>query len=212
MKKFNCPACGAENMFRSALSLYIVCPYCHCSLFKTDDELAVLGKISQLADDNSPLQMRSEGVYQNTIYSVVGRVRMKWADGFWNEWCLFFKDGTTGWLAEAQGEFLITKEITNTASVLASDKWELNKSIALDGFDFVICDLKRAEVFFSEGELPFRAHLGDKRYSADLRLESGFMFGSLEQDEDSKKIRAYLGRSTELTDLKMTYLRTFNDW
>lgn len=213
MKKFNCPSCGAENMMRSALSLFVVCPYCKASLFKTDEEIAVLGKISDLANDHSPIQLRSEGTYLNLGFSVVGRVRMKWADGFWNEWCLFFKDGTTGWLAEAQGEFLITKEIPNTSSVLPRDQWKIKKTIILGGKKFVIADLKHAHVHMTEGELPFRAHAGDKRFSADLRPTSGDIFGSLEVDPIAPNvIRGYLGKSADLTELKMTYLRVFDGW
>lgn len=212
MQKFNCPACGAENNFKSALSLYVVCPHCRCSIFKSDTELSVLGKVSALAQDNSPLQLRSEGVHQGIVFSVVGRVRMKWADGFWNEWCLYFKDGKTGWLAEAQGEFLITKEVPNTTSVIDSDEWKIKKSVVLDGKGFYITDLKHAEVHMTEGELPFRAHPGDKRFSADLRPSSGKLFGSLEKDAHLPVIRAYLGNSTDLAELKMNYLRKFDGW
>lgn len=172
-----------------------------------------MGKISHMAEDNSPIQLRSEGFYQSISFSVIGRIRMKWADGFWNEWCLFFKDGSTGWLAEAQGEFMIIKEVLNTSSVISSDQWEIKKIITLGDKNFVITDLKHAEVHMTEGELPFRAHAGDKRYSADLRPHSGIMFGSLELDANSPEtIRGYLGKSAELTELKMTYLRTFNGW
>ena len=68
MKKFNCPSCGAENFFKSALSLYVVCQYCKSSAFKTDEELSVLGKVAELAEDNSPLQLRSEGQFKGNIF------------------------------------------------------------------------------------------------------------------------------------------------
>ncbi len=213
MKKFNCPSCGAENKMRSHLSLFVVCPYCRASLFKSAAEISVLGKISELAEDHSPLRLRSEGSYLNLSFSVVGRIRMKWADGFWNEWCLFFNDGTTGWLAEAQGEFLLTREIPNTFSVLAQEEWEIKKKIALGGKVFVIADLKHAHVHMTEGELPFRAHAGDQRFSADLRPKSGDIFGSLEVDQAQPNvIRGFLGKSVDLAELKMTYLRVFDGW
>lgn len=213
MKKFNCPSCGAENFFKSALSLFVVCPYCRSSVFKTDEELAVLGKVATLAEDNSPLQLRSEGQFKGNIFSVIGRVRWKWSDGFWNEWCLHFKNGKTGWLAEAQGEFLLAQEVSNTDSVLTSDKWEIKKTIILGTKSFVISDLKHAVVHTTEGELPFRAHPGDKRYSADLRPHSGMLFGTVEVDANTPAIvRGYLGVSTDLAELKMTYLRSFDGW
>ena len=213
MTKFSCPSCGAETFFKSALSLFVVCSYCRSSLFKSDEELSVLGKVATLAEDNSPLQLRSEGQFNGNVFSVIGRVRWKWSDGFWNEWCLQLKGGKLGWLAEAQGEFLLTKEVPNTDSVISSDQWQIKKPIVLGQKSFFISDLKHAVVHTTEGELPFRAHPGDKRYSADLRPKAGSIFGSVEVDAQTPDVvRGYLGISTDLATLKMTYLRSFDGW
>lgn len=212
MFKFNCPSCGAENIFRSVNSLFVVCLYCKASLFKTNDEIRAIGKAADTLEDNSPLQLRSEGIYQNKKFSVIGRIRLKWAAGFWNEWCVLFNDNSYGWLAEAQGEFLFTKEVLSPSISLASVAWEVKKKVTIENAEMIIADIKHAEICMIEGELPYAAQIGDKRTSADLRPQSGPLFGSLEKDSKNPKVKAYLGNVVDLSDLKMTYLRDFDAW
>lgn len=214
MNKFNCPSCGAENTFKLSNSVFVVCPYCKSSLFKSEDQIELIGKVSDLVDDNTPVQLRSSGTYQGKSFSVVGRVRMKWQEGFWNEWYLFFNDGSTAWLSEAQGEFALMREVKQGLEKLPpSAAWEIQKTITLADKKLVIVDLKRSEVLMSEGELPFRAQVGDKRFSADLRGVGGEILGSLEQDAKAlNEVRVYFGQIIELSDLKMSYLRTFDGW
>ena len=67
-----------------------------------------MGLMAQLPPDMTPFQIGTTGQWQGTGFSVVGRVRVSWADGSWNEWCLLFGDGRTGWLGEAQGLLMIS--------------------------------------------------------------------------------------------------------
>lgn len=211
MAKFNCPSCGAQNTFNVPNSVYTVCPYCKASIFRQGDQLINLGKVAELAEDNSPIQLRSMGVYQGKTFSVVGRVRMQWADGFWNEWCLYFNDGKYGWLGEAQGEFLMMLDFTDREPVKFSD-CKLNDKYTLQKKEYIVADLKKSKVYMSEGELPFRAHVGDEKFSADLRPSFGTHFGSLEYDDGAELARVYLGEAMTLKQLSMTNLRKFDGW
>ena len=102
MKVLNCPSCGAEVTFQSAHTVFTVCKYCQSTLVRKDLKLEDLGKMAQLKDDPTPLQLGTSGKRKGE-FTLIGRVRVEWERGFWNEWYLRFDDGREGWLADAQG-------------------------------------------------------------------------------------------------------------
>jgi hypothetical protein len=210
-KSFNCPSCGAKGEFYSPASLFVVCQYCKASIVRNENELINLGKISEVAEDNSPLQLGSMGEFASRSFTVIGRIRYQWSDGFWNEWHLFFNDGTSGWLAEAQGDFFLNREY-QASELPAQHEWVVGARIFIDEANFMVTDVKNSEVQMSEGELPFRAHAGDKRKTADLRPVVGVRFATLELDLESRQVSCYLGSAVSLQQLKMKNLRVHDDW
>ena len=42
-------------------------------------------------------------------FDVIGRIQMRFEDGFWNEWYLWFEDGSDGWLSDASGQYAVTR-------------------------------------------------------------------------------------------------------
>ena len=52
-----CPGCGAPVEFRSAQSTHAVCAYCQSTVVRQGDTLARIGKMAELFDDFSPLQL-----------------------------------------------------------------------------------------------------------------------------------------------------------
>ena len=210
-KAFNCPSCGAKGEFLSPASLFVVCKYCKSSIVRHENELVNLGQISEVAEDNSPLQLGSSGEYAAKTFLVIGRVRYQWSDGFWNEWHLFFNDGTSAWLAEAQGEFFLMREY-QPADMPKAHEWIVGGVLYIDQANFTVVDIKNNEIQMSEGELPFRAHVGDKRKTADLRPILGTKFATFELDVESRKVSCYLGESIALQKLKMKNLRVHDDW
>jgi len=121
MKKYNCPACGAEMVFLSSISVYGVCRHCSSTALRRDVDLVALGVMATLPEDMSPLQIGTTALYQGTRYSLIGRIKMGWAGGYWNEWFMINDDGQKAWLAEAQGFYAFSSEIDTItdADVLA---------------------------------------------------------------------------------------------
>ena len=56
----------------------------------------------------SPIQIGTEGVYATKPFVVVGRIIYEYEQGGWNEWHIVFNDGTSGWLSDAQLEYVIS--------------------------------------------------------------------------------------------------------
>lgn len=217
MKKFNCPSCGAEVEFSSNFSVYAVCKYCSSMIVRHDLDVESIGTMAALPEDMSPFQIGSEGYYQGTHFSLVGRMKMGWEDGSWNEWFMATDDGRKGWLAEAQGFYAICFETEapplDFAVKAIQHQKQNNQFIGsahlLDKQKLNVVDSKKASCIGSEGELPLVSPQGRMIVSVDLLGAYG-EFASVEIE--TGKLRAYVGRYVGWKEMQCSNIRTFDGW
>ncbi len=204
--KANCPSCGAEVQFKSSVSVFTVCEFCKSMIVRHDMDLESLGKMAQLPDDISPLQIGSRGKYRNTVFEIIGRLKVAWSDGYWNEWFLLFENGKNGWLAEAMGFFMISSEVKATDRVPKLADLEVGRAYALAPTQrYFVDDIKETVCIGSEGELPFKGLRGRKAVSVDLS-DYGGEFVNIEYSEPDD-VRLYAGRYVEFEELDLSNLR-----
>lgn len=213
MKKYSCPSCSAEIIFQSSLSVSCVCPYCTSLIVRHDTDLESFGKMAQLPDDMSPFQMNTTGVYKGLAFRIVGRLKVAWQDGYWNEWFLYFDDAKKAWLAEAQGtlamifeEFLSPEEIKQRFSKPPN----LKQNITLSSDDYQVYDIKDSVCVGSEGELPFAAPKGRKVTGVDLISKDGG-FAGIEYCEGEPP-SVFTGHYVEFDALSFSNLRELEGW
>ncbi len=207
---FNCPSCGAEVVFQSSLSVYAVCKYCSSMIVRHDVDVESIGQMAALPDDMSPIQIGTEGYYRGVRFSVVGRMKIGWEDGSWNEWFIVPDDGRKGWLAEAQGFYAASFEMDDTSqSIKTQSVPELGSYLKLNNQKLKIVDIKKAVCIGSEGELPFPAPKGRKTTSIDLLGPSG-EFASIEIEGNKRRI--YVGHYVEWNDLRCQNPRPLEGW
>lgn len=108
MFKLACPSCGAEVAFRSATSAMAVCEYCRSTLLREGEAVRDAGKMAVVLEDYSPIRITTSGMYAGQAFGVVGRIQLRYEDGFWNEWYILFDDGSAGWLSDASGQYAVT--------------------------------------------------------------------------------------------------------
>ena len=70
-----CPSCGAPVEFRSAQSTHAVCAYCRSAVVREGDALKRIGRMAELFEDFSPLQLMAAGRWQGRAFTLVGRQR-----------------------------------------------------------------------------------------------------------------------------------------
>lgn len=220
MKKLSCPSCGAEVVFVSDLSVYAVCKYCSSMVVRHDVDVEAIGTMAALPEDMSPFQIGTEGKYQGRRFTLVGRMKMGWTDGTWNEWFMATDDGSRGWLAEAQGFYAVNYETAPPDLAFARRAMEhrdkagkssgfIGSSLQLDGGYYKVVDSKLATCIGSEGELPFAAPRGRKTVSVDLiGPNSGFACVEIE----TGSLRAFTGRYAEWKELNCSHAREFDGW
>ena len=209
MQEFNCPSCGAAIGFKSSIAISTVCPYCRSLIVRHDKDVELIGTMAELPQDISPFQIGTTGRYKKVRFTLVGRMKIGWSEGVWNEWFLVSDEGKRGWLAEAQGFLAISYE-SDAPFELTTKKPKLGLFVTIEGKRFQISDIKETECIGSEGELPLIAPRGRKTTSIDLLGRDG-EFAGIEID-GSGKTRVFLGEYAEFNDFAFSQLRDLPGW
>ncbi len=194
MRIANCPSCGAPVEFRSTASILAVCGYCKSTLIRHDLELENLGRMADLMEDASPLQLGAEGRYRNSHFALIGRIQLRYQQGVWNEWHLLFDNQESGWLSEANGNYVLTFPSPAPENIPAFETLEAGRSLQLHGQAFQIVNKETSTCIAGEGELPFKVGAGYEAPVIDLSNEQNF--ATLDYSETPPLL--YIGEQIEL--------------
>ncbi|AOY90960.1 hypothetical protein BKK79_03380 [Cupriavidus sp. USMAA2-4] len=181
MQTFHCPSCGAEGAFRSSAAVMAVCEYCHSTLLKEADAVKDIGKMSAVLEDYTPLRLHASGRWQGQGFTVVGRLQLRYDAGLWNEWYLLFDDGSDGWLADASGQYMLTRRVADAPVRQGGEglpRFEAlapGASLFFDKRNYLAGDVRSARCTGGEGELPFAVGAGWQAQVADFREEGRFL-------------------------------------
>ncbi len=215
MQTIHCPGCGAEVSFRSSAAVMAVCEYCQSTLLKDADTVKNIGKMSAVLEDYTPLQIGTSGQWQGQGFALVGRIQLRYEAGLWNEWYLLFDDGSDGWLADASGQYMLTRRV-GEAAVRAGHQDALptfaslspGASLFFDKHRYLAGDVREARCTGGQGELPFQVGEGWTAQVADFRDEGRFL--TLDY-ADGFPPAVYTGQLVKLGQLKCQLLRPDDD-
>lgn len=203
MKTAACPSCGAPVSFRSPASLYAVCEFCRSTLLRQGDDLQNLGRMADLLEDASLIQIGTEGRFRGQHFAVIGRIQLQHEAGIWNEWHILFDDGRNAWLSEASGEYVVSAQLEVSEPVPAFESLLPETAVTLAGRNFTVTDLETARCISGQGELPFRVAAGYDVNTADLRGNDRFV--TLDYSETPPLV--FAGHSATFKDLNFANLR-----
>jgi hypothetical protein len=204
MQQINCPGCGAPVEFKSAASVMAVCEFCRTTVLKDAQSVIDLGKMSEILEDYTPLQIGTSGVFGQRSFSLIGRLQLQYSDGFWNEWYVLFDDGSAGWLSDASGQFTMTHQVTSGHPPPPFERLRPGYTLSTSGTMFQTADVRTARCTAGQGELPFKVGAGYVARVADFRADNRFV--TLDYS-DSDTPRIYSGQAVELAELKPQLLR-----
>lgn len=205
MYKVSCPSCGANVSFHSTASVMAVCGYCKSTLLKDADTVKDIGKMSDVLEDYSPIQINTQGVYWNKSFTVVGRIQLRYDGGFWNEWYILFDDGESGWLSDASGQYVITLQKQETEPLPEFSTVKLGAVYTFFNKPVSAADIRTAECVSGQGELPFSVGKGWEAKVIDFR--SGHSFITIDYSLSGQPL-IYAGESIYLHDLRCQLLRS----
>jgi len=199
-----CPGCGAPVEFRSAQSTHAVCPYCQSTVVRQGDTLARTGKMAELFDDFSPLQLFAAGRIQDRPFTIVGRLQYKYGGGRWTEWICALDDERTGTLSEDNGAYVFSLPFELQREEPHPQDLRVGATTAFNGQSYTVASNEQVALLSAQGELPHLPELGQPFAMVELRNEKGLV---LSLDYSTRPPGAFLGRSVDLDSLQLTGLR-----
>jgi hypothetical protein len=206
----DCPQCGAPVTFRSSIAVFAVCEHCRSMVVLRGPDAELMGVMAALPPDLSPFQIGTKGEWKGRGFEIVGRLRVEWEEGSWNEWCILYDAKTTGWLAEAQGLLMISFATPLSEQLPAEISFYApNLRLQLNGAPWTVTDAKTVKYRAAEGELPFTAPPNESRVSIDL-IDAKGGFASIEIDD--KALELFTGEYAQFTALNLTNLRKVPGW
>ncbi len=180
-----------------------VCSSCGSLSARTDRDPELIGKMAALVDTGSPLKVGVEGRYAGRAFALAGRVQMSHPlGGVWDEWYMALDDGRWGWLAEAQGKFLLTFEEKPGVGIPAFDQLQAGAVLHLGEIPWVVGEVSFAAFASAEGEIPWKVVPGATYRFADLQGAHG-AFATLDYGSGNDTPTLYAGREVSLDDLKI---------
>ena len=210
-----CPACGAPVEFKSAQSAYAICPYCHSTVVREGELLQRIGKMAELFDDHSPLQLGAAGRYEGQAFQLVGRLQYRYPEGTWTEWAALLADGSSAWLSEDNGAYVFSRPAGALRELPAAERFRVGASTALGGQRYTVTSNTQVSLIAAQGELPRLPALGTPFAMVELRSEGGGHSGGsdaapahvISVDYGSSPPTVSEGRAVQLDALAMTGLK-----
>jgi len=198
----SCPSCGATISFKTNSAIVVVCDYCNSAVARTDKNLQDLGKVADLVDTGSPLDVGLGGSYQGVPFQLTGRAQLGHeAGGVWDEWYAYFADGRWGWLAEAQGRFYVTfHKVLDQRLIPPFESLQLGQPIPTisSTMPLVVAEKGSARMLGAKGEIPYELKPGEIYYYADLSGQKG-EFATLDYSETPPQL--FIGREVPFDQL-----------
>ncbi len=199
-----CPGCGAPVEFRSAQSTHAVCSFCQSTVVRSGETLARVGKMAELFDDHSPLQLMAAGRWKGRAFTLIGRLQYQGDTGTWTEWNAVFDDGTTAILGEDNGAYVFSLPSVMHRDVPAAAQLRLGATTAVEGKSFAVTSNEQVALLSAQGELPKLPPLGQRFAVVELRSPDGEL---LSFDYGVQPPALARGRSVLLDELQLTGLR-----
>ena len=206
----NCPNCGAPVKFRWSSAIQTTCEFCRSILVRTDVDLKKVGEVADLPADASPIQIGTEGVYQNKGFVVIVRILYEYEQGGWNEWHVVYNDNSNGWLSDAQLEYDVSWLAAPPAQQqLPATPPQRGLRYTWNNANYEVTSITKAHYKGVQGELPFEYWDKADVMFADLRTTGGD-FATIDYSENPPLL--FLGRAVEFDDLHFKNLRLFEGW
>ena len=199
-----CPGCGAPVTFLHAQSTHAICAYCQSTVVREGEVLRRLGKMAELFDDHSPLQLQASGTWDGQAFTLVGRLQYRGSNGTWTEWEALLADGSLATLGEDNGSYVFSRPDTLQQPLPAAGTLRVGQRVELADTAYSVASRDQTTLIAAAGELPHLPPLGQAFEMVELRSADGEV---LSIDYGRQPPLVARGRAVLLEELQLRGLR-----
>ena len=204
--KAPCPGCGAPVEFQSAQSTHAVCSYCQSTVVRSAGVLSRIGKMAELFDDHSPLQLHASGRIDGQAFTLIGRLQYQSDAGTWTEWVASLDDGSVASLGEDNGAYVFSRPIDAGRELPAAERFRVGAQTSINGQPYQVAFSGPVQLLAAQGELAQLPPLGQPFAMVELRSTGGAAVLSIDYSRQPPQLER--GRAVQLEDLQMQGLTT----
>jgi len=176
----SCPSCGVAIENITAHTRSLTCPHCGNWVYLGSNGWESAGLFEHAIDAPSMLNLGKTGELSDRRFTVSGRVRLSYSDGFWDEWWLDFDDGYSQWVEEDDGVYLLHKFVEVKTDVAAVHAAKVGGRVVVNGESLMVTERIDTQVAGVQGRLPTSIVPGERIICVDvmgggrkLSLEAG---------------------------------------
>ncbi len=203
-----CPSCGATITFKFAGARAVVCDYCKFAIARTDGGLHATGRMGELLEIPTPLQVGVTGSWGSEPFEVEGRIQMDRAGAPgapWQEILIGFPmSGSSTWVAYAQGRWYATNDTelppSGVPPVTALGPGT-NVDLGPVG-QWVVSEVGQRRVVSGEGAMTTVPKPGVITRYADISAQGG-AFGTIDYGDGTEQPELYVGRQFDPRELTL---------
>jgi hypothetical protein len=175
VKQFNCPQCGSALDLKNLQSKSVICPSCSSQIDLTGPQYQVVGRVgSRPTPRMTQFQPGMQGTLNGEAHEVIGRVLYRSDEGdVWDEWLLLSASGQYRWISDSEEEGMALWEPFVPTNPIDPNTIREGQSINLRGAPARVRDRGSARIDYLEGELTWKARLGDTMEYAEAEGPDG---------------------------------------
>lgn len=195
-----CPNCGSSIEFKAGSSISLVCRYCKHVVVRTDRDMRNLGRVADVTFSDAALAPGDRGTFRGQSFSIEGRLVLQHPQGgTWEEYYAVV-GGKNAWISEAQGQWQVVMAAQVPAPPMNAIRPQMQ--VQLGPSTFVVQELNQGTFLSGEGELPFAASPGTKRYFADLSAAGGG-WATIDYGDGRSQPIVYIGVQTSFAEFQV---------
>lgn len=181
-----------------------MCSFCRSTVVRDGATLARVGRMAELFEDHSPLRLLARGRWQQRGFTLVGRLQYRGPSGAWTEWNCLFDDGSSAWLAEDNGSYVLAFAASAQRPLPDASYFRLGATTAVGGKSYTVAANEQVALVAAEGELPRLPPLHAPFAAVELRSADNEV---LSVDYGTQPPGFSRGRPVALEELELTGLR-----
>lgn len=173
MKEMKCNNCGGTLKIENQFIRTVTCPFCSTNyLVSGTDTLDPTGQSASLANYPSRLHVGMSGRIRGRGFTVLGRIRYMYDEGFWEEWQIAWDDGAPpDWLEEDEGCWTLYRRERVKGIIPSYEQVRVGSTVKINNHNVFITEKRQAKVAGSEGQFasvfPLKGTFGYLQGGAD---------------------------------------------